>query len=136
MKALSAASTAPRGPTPFMQSLDIHGFSYSDRFQIMLSLTESLTDSGAWITDRNTVSASTTELRFEIQLHCVLDLYTALILTGLELTRTAHHTMTDLWTCYNNLERRCSDVVAIRLEINFLEDVTLHSLLVTGVGLA
>ena len=119
-----------------MQPLDIQGFSYSDRFQIMLTLTESLTDSGAWITDRNTVSASTTELRFEIQLHCVLDLYTALIMTGIELTRTAHGTLTDLWTCYNNLETRCSDVVTIRLAINFLEDVTLHSLLTSGMGLA
>jgi len=119
-----------------MQSLDIHGFSYSDRFQIMLTLTESLTDSGAWITDRNTVSASLTEVRFEIQLNCILDLYTALILTGLELTRTAHMAMTDLWTCYNNLEKRCSDVITIRLAINFLDDVTLHSLLASGMGLA
>jgi hypothetical protein len=119
-----------------MQSLDIRGFSYNDRFQIMLSLTNSLTDSGAWITDRNTVSATTTELRFEIQLGCVLDLYTALIATGIELTRTAHMALTDLWTCYNNLNTRVSEVVAIRLEINFLEDVTLHSLLATSVGLA
>ncbi len=119
-----------------MQSLDICGFSYNDRFQILLSLTDSLTDSGAWITDRATVSASTTELRFEIQLHCVLDLYAAFIATGLELTRTAHHAMTDLWTCYNNLDANCSDVINFRLEINFLEDVTLHSLLATGFGLA
>jgi len=119
-----------------MQSLDIHGFSFSDRFQIMLSLTTSLTDSGAWITDRSTVSPSITELRFEIQLGCVLDLYTALVLTGLELTRTAHAAMTDLWTCYNNLGTRYNEVIAVRLEINFLEDVTLHSLLMTGMGQA
>ena len=119
-----------------MQSLDIYGYSYNDRFQVLLSLTESLTDSGAWITDRNTVSAKTTELRFEIQLHCVLDLYTALIATGLELTRAAHAAMTNLWTCYNNLAISSSDIITVRLEINFLEDVTLHSLLTSGVGLA
>jgi len=119
-----------------MQSLDIHGYSYSDRFNVLLSLTDSLTDSGAWITDRSTVSATATELRFEIQLGCVLDLYTALIATGLELTRAAHHSMTDLWTCFNNLQGSCSEVIAVRLEINFLEDVTLHSLLATSVGLA
>jgi len=120
-----------------MQLLDIHGFSYSDRFQIMLSLTTSLTDSGAWITDRSTVSASVTELRFDIQLGCVLDLYSAFISTGLELTRSAHLTMTDLWTCYNNLQTRANEVISVRLEINFLEDVTLHSLLmIGGTGLA
>jgi hypothetical protein len=119
-----------------MQSLDIQGYSYSDRFQVLLSITDSLTDSGAWITDRHTVSASTTELRFEIQLYCILELYTALVATGLELTRTGHLAMTDLWTCYNNLATNISNVIAIRLEINFLEDVTLHSLLNSGVGLA
>jgi hypothetical protein len=102
----------------------------------MLSLTDSLTDSGAWITDRSAVSASTTELRFEIQLGCVLDLYTALIVSGLELTRAAHIAMTDLWTCYSYLRASCNEVIAIRLEINFLEDVTLHSLLATVGGLA
>jgi hypothetical protein len=119
-----------------MQTLDLHGYSYNDRFQILLSLTDSLTDSGAWITDRNSVTSTKTELHFEIQLGAVLDLYTALIATGLELTRAAHHAMTDLWTCCNNLYNRFTDVVSIRLEINFLEDVTLHSLLMTGSGLA
>jgi hypothetical protein len=119
-----------------MQSVSLHGYSYNDRFQILMSLTDSLTESGAWITDRNTVSASTTELRFEIRLSSVLDLYTALIATGLELTRATHFAMTDLWTCYNNLANRVHEIVSVRLEINFLEDVTLHSLLMTGVGLA
>ncbi|NYF79274.1 hypothetical protein [Granulicella arctica] len=119
-----------------MQSLDIHSFSYSDRSHTLLSLTDSLTDSGAWITDRSTISPSLTELRFEIQLHCVLNLYTALITTGLELTRAAHHTMTELWTCFNNLDTRFSDVIVVRLEINFLEDVTLHSLLSSARALA
>lgn len=119
-----------------MQSLDLHGYSYQDRFQILLSLTDSLTDSGAWITDRSTVSASVTELRFEIQLGYVLDLYTALISSGLELTKTAHNSMTDLWTCCNNLSTTVSEIVAVRLEISFLEDVTLHALLNSGAGLA
>lgn len=119
-----------------MQSLDIHGYSYSDRSNIMLSLTDSLTDSGAWITDRNTVSASITELCFEIQLGCVLDLYTALIANGLELTRAGHLAMTDLWTCHNNLETHSGDIITVRLEISFLEEVTLQSLLAAAAGCA
>ncbi len=115
-----------------MQSFDIHGFCYSDRSQVMLSLTDSLADSGAWITDRSVVSPTVTELRFEIQLHCILDLYTSIIETGLELTKTAHAALTDLWTCSNNLHGNLRNVVAIRLEITFLEDATLHSMLATG----
>jgi hypothetical protein len=44
--------------------------------------------------------------------------------------------MTDLWTCYNNLDISSSDVIAVRLEINFLADISLHSLLATSMGLA
>ena len=120
-----------------MQSLDLQGYSYCDRYIVLQTLTNSLTDSGAWITDRNTVSPTITELRLEIQLRSVLELYIALVATGLELTRTAHDALTDLWTCYNNLDASSgSNVVNVRLEVNFLEDITLHSLLMTGAGIA
>jgi hypothetical protein len=120
-----------------MQSLDLQSYSYSDRYNVLQTLTNSLTNSGAWITDRNTVSSSITELRLEIQLCSVVELYIALMESGLELTRAAHDALTDLWTCHNNLDISSgSNVINVRLEVNFLEDITLHSLLTTGAGTA
>jgi hypothetical protein len=61
-----------------------------------------------------------------------------LVGTGLELTRSTHNTLTDLCTCRRHLALAAepNQVLSLRLELSFLEDVTLHSLLMTGSGLA
>jgi hypothetical protein len=77
------------------------------------------------------------EFRLEIQLQEILELYAAVMGTGVELTRAGHESLTELCT-----RRRhghgvdLAQVVAIRLELSFLDDVTLHSLLASGAGLA
>ena len=118
-----------------MPSLDLQGHSYSDRFSVLQTLTNSLTASGVWITGRNTVSPTITELCLEIQLRSVLELYIALLAAGLELSRLTHDALTDLLTCHNNLDASSgSNIVNIRLEVNFREDITPHSLLMTGLA--
>lgn len=74
------------------------------------------------------------EIRLEIQLRSILDLYASIVSCGLELTRSGHLALTDLCSCRKNLASVADvgQVVTIRLEISFLEDVTLHSLLMTG----
>jgi hypothetical protein len=117
-----------------MQSLDIQGFSYEDRHGLLPLLTCGFADCGGWIVGRKTLSASMMELRVEIQLRAILDLYACMVASGLELTRAGHLGLTDLCTCRKNLATTADlgQIVSIRLEISFLEDVTLHSLLMSG----
>lgn len=117
-----------------MQSVDIQSFSYEERQGILSSLTSAFADCGGWIIDRKTISASTVEFRIEVQLRGVLDLYAALVISGLELTRAGHLALAELCTCRKNLPVAADlgQIVAIRLEISFLENMTLHSLLMTG----
>jgi hypothetical protein len=117
-----------------MQSLDIQGFSYEERHGLLPTLTSAFADCGGWVLDRKTLSPSTMEFRLEIQLRSVLDLYASIVSAGLELTRSGHLGLTDLCTCRKNLSTPSDlgQVVAIRLEISFLEDMTLHSLLMSG----
>ena len=115
-----------------MQSLDILSFSYEERTSVLSQLTDSLASCGGWVLDRRTLSPTMSELRIEIQLRSALDLYVGLLSAGVELTRGAHLALTDLCTCRKHL--RAADlgqVVSLRIEISFLEDVTLHSLLST-----
>ncbi len=116
-----------------MQSVDIQSFSYEARASVLPTLTASFSDCGGWVLDRKTLSPTTIEFRIEIQLRSVLDLYAALLSAGIELTRGAHITFTDLCTCRKHLRTTADlgQVVALRIEISFLEDVTLHSLLAT-----
>jgi hypothetical protein len=112
-----------------MQSLDIQGFSYEERHGLLPTLTSAFADCGGWILDRKTLSPSSMEFRVEIQLRAVVDLYSSIISSGLELTRSGHLGLTHLCTCRKNLSTRTdlSQIVTIRIEISFLEDATLQS---------
>ena len=117
-----------------MQSLDIQSFSYEERAGILPALTTAFADCGGWVLDRRTLSPSTMEFRIEIQLRAAIDLYASIIASGLELTRAGHLALTEMCTCRKHLNRSADlgQVVAIRIEISFLDDVTLHSLLLTA----
>jgi hypothetical protein len=115
-----------------MQSIDIQSFSYEERTAVLPLLTNSFADCGGWVLDRKTLSPTAIEFRLEIQLRSVLDLYAAILSAGIELTRGAHLSLTDLCTCRKHLRTAdLGQVIALRIEISFLEDVTLHSLLAT-----
>lgn len=117
-----------------MHCLDIQSFSYEERQGVLPNLTCALADCGGWILDRKTLSPTTLEFRFEIQLCSIIDLYASILAAGIELTRDGHLGLTHLCTCRQNSSTavRPAQIVSIRLEISFLEEVTLHSLLSPG----
>lgn len=121
-----------------MTTLDLQGYSYQDRQSLLPVLTAAFTQSGGWVLDRKTLSPSAMEFKIEIQLRAIVELYASLVASGLELTRSTHATLTDLCTCRQHLLLTAppSQILSLRLELNFLEDVTLHSLLMTGSGVA
>ncbi len=114
-----------------MQSLDIQGFSYEERRGLLPALASGFADCGGWVLECKPLSPTAMEFRIEIQLRAALDLYASIVSSGLELTRSGHLGLTELCTCRKNLASAADlgQVVAIRLEISFLEDLTLHSLL-------
>ncbi len=86
-----------------MQSIDIQSFSYEERTAVLPLLTNSFADCGGWVLHRKTLSPTSIEFRLEIQLRSVLDLYVAILAAGIELTRAAHLSLTDLCTCRKHL---------------------------------
>ena len=123
---------------PIPETLDLQGYSYLDRQGLLPTLITSFTHCGGWVLERKTISATSMEFRIEIQLHGIVELYSSLVATGLELTRGTHATLTALCNSRKHIGRshQPGRLVSIRLELSFLEDVTLHSLLMTGSGLA
>ncbi len=120
------------------QTLEIHGYFYGERATLLPQLTLALTHCGGWVLERRTLSPTTMEVRFELQLSEVVELYGALAGLGLELTRDAHTLLTDMCTCRKHSRQATygMQVLTLRLEIHFMADVTLHSILMTGSGLA
>jgi hypothetical protein len=121
-----------------MQSLDIQAFTYEQRHGLLPVLTTAFSNCGGWMLERKTLSPTNMEFRVEIQMRSILDLYAAVIATGVELTRAGHESLTELCNRRPHLRMAAEpdQVVTIRLEINFLDDVTLHSLLASGSGIA
>ena len=134
---LSAASL-PELPDPEARCFDLQGYSYAERASLLPALTTAFTQCGGWVLDRKTTSSSTMEFRLELQLRAVVELYAALVAAGVELTSIAHETLAGLCTCRRHGTHAINlrQVLTLRLELTFLEDVTLHSLLMTGSGLA
>lgn len=125
------------------QTVELQGYSYQECQGLLPTLTSAFTHAGCWVLERKTTSPSTMEFRIEIQLRAIPDLYASLVGAGVELTRGTHTMLTDLCTCRHFAYTQpvpsailTSDVITLRLALSFLEDVTLHSLLMTGSGLA
>ena len=121
-----------------MNSLDIQAFTYEQRNGLLRDLASACTNCGGWVLDRKTLSPTNMEFRVEIQLRAVLDLYAAILSTGVELTRAGHEALTELCTrrLHLALSAELGQIVTLRLEIAFLDDITLHSLLAAGGSLA
>ena len=138
MNTLAATTSKSRRNIDIMQSLDIQGFTYEERHGLLPELTTAFSNCGGWLLERKTLSPTNMEFRVEIQLLAVLDLYAAIIATGVELTRAGHVALTELCTRRQHLRlaAELGQIVAIRLEISFLDDITIHSLLASGSGLA
>ncbi len=120
------------------QTHELRGYSFQDRQAILPVLTSAFSHCGGWVLERKATSATTMEFRIEIQLQSIVELYSSLVAAGLELTRCTHDTLTALCVSRKHLalSPHGRSLLTVRLELNFLEDVTLHSLLMTGSGLA
>lgn len=134
MKTLMTHDSKPGGQKQSLPTLDLQSFSYDDRASVLPVVFTSLADCGGWVLDRRTLSASAVELRVEVQLRSIVDLYGSIIAAGLELTRASHLALTDQCTCRKNATTAADlgQIMTLRLEISFLEDLTLHSLLAAG----
>jgi len=121
-----------------MESFDIQAFTYRQGHGLLTELAAACTGCGGWVLDRRTLSPNNIELRIEIQLRAVLDFYAALLAAGVEVTRSGHGALTELCTRSKHLRftAELGQIVALRLELAFLDEISLHSLLAAGSCLA
>ena len=117
-----------------ISTVELEGFTYSSSWGMLPDLTACLNECGGWVMERKTTSATTMEFRIEQRLESILDLYGSLMGTGIELTCKAHAILTDLCTCWRNVEHlnTVGETVDLRLVLHFREQLTVPMLLATG----
>jgi hypothetical protein len=121
-----------------VRELKLQTFSYDTRRKVLPALADAMSRCGCWLLDRKVVSLTQTDFVFELQHHSVLELYTSLIATGLELTRASHTALTDLCSLLRHGSRigGRARVMHVVLEVSFLDEIDLKSVLTPGAALA
>lgn len=117
---------------------ELQGYSYDDRQDVLPGLTTAMTKAGGWVLEKRTTSATAVQFRVEIQLRGIVELYAGLMEMGVELTKATHTMLTELCLCrrYAGWTEWSGEVITLNLELSFLEELTLNSLLNTGAAAA
>ncbi len=108
------------GETPM---IELRGHSYADHRQVVPTLLDAIAACGCWLLEQRAMSPTMTELRLEVQLRSVFELYSSLISAGVELTRDSHNCMSGLCTVRDHNPRHAKRrrILTVRLELSFLE---------------
>jgi hypothetical protein len=119
----SSADPNPLIPADDAATVELRGYTYDERGQILMGLESAMALCGCWIVDQRAVSPTQTTMRFEVQLRTVFELYGELLAAGVELTRDSHARLTELCTLREHRQgsMRRRRVVTVRLEVSFLE---------------
>ncbi len=121
MKSVPAAMSEPLPAESLI--VELRGHSYADHRQVVPSLLDAVAACGCWVLEQRATSSTTTELRLEVQLRSVFELYSSLIASGVELTRDSHTRMSGLCTVrdHNPRQAKRRRIITVRLELSFLE---------------
>ncbi|MDR3734847.1 MAG: hypothetical protein P4L10_04835 [Acidobacteriaceae bacterium] len=105
----------------------IQAYSYQDREDLLPAAVDAIVHCGGWVLDRRDLSEMTLGLQMEIELRGVFELYAALLVVGIQMTRSGHRALSDLCTCGRFMHTsELSQILQIRLEITFLHEITPH----------
>ena len=109
------------GDTP---TIELRGHSYGNHGQVIPTLLEAVAACGCWVLEQRASSPTTTDLRLEVQLRSVFELYGTFMASGVQLTRDSHTCMTGLCTVRDHNPRlaRRRRILTVRLEISFLDE--------------
>ena len=119
----------PTEAQPEPLELRLQCLTYDERNTVLPALTDAIDRAGGWLLDRRTVAAHALELRIELQVRALVEVYAALVSSGVELTREAHLLLTERCMCrqHQNSRESMASIMSIRLEVAFLADVTVET---------
>jgi len=109
-------------------SLKLTALSADDPQRLVRLLSRVLLSCGSWILTRSTHGDDQAELDFEFARAGCIEIYAALIASGLELSRDSHQQMAELCHCTRNLiHTKAFDVARIDLVIYSRQSIQLRS---------
>ncbi len=121
MKSVSAAALESLPAESLI--VELRGHSYAYHRQVIPALLDAVAACGCWVLEQRAMSPMMTELRLEVQLRSVFELYSSLMAAGVELTRDSHTRMSGLCTVrdHNPRQAKRRRIITVCLELSFLE---------------
>lgn len=123
---LPMLATTYAAPEPQdVRQLELRCYSYDERREVLAAVAELISTGGCWLKSRRALSFTQVEFLFEMQLRASLEVYSGLLEAGLELSPQAHMELTSLCTLRRHkdeLQASASQVVSVRLELQFIDD--------------
>lgn len=99
-------------------ALEIKAVSTVEPSQLVRMATGAILGCGGWVLTRSMSDSGRVTILFEFERHACMDIYTVLIASGIELSRTGHLRMTELCQCtLNHLSACGAEIASIEIEI-------------------
>ncbi len=106
-----------------MHDISIHGYSPLESPKLQIKLVDQIVDSGGWVLGEKQLSPFSYQIRFELEIGNIVEMYGALQRAGVQFTRTAHFALAEMCTCQKYLpEPEQMQIVTITLRVGMLQE--------------
>ena len=106
-----------------MPNIVIHGYSPLEPPQLQVRLVDQILDCSGWVLEEKQLTPFSYQIRFELELGNMMDMYGALQRTGVLLTQTAHRALTEMCLCQKHLpEPEQMQIVSITLRVGLIQE--------------
>ena len=109
-----------------MSMIAIHGYSPLESPQLQMRLMDQILDSNGWVLEEKQLTPYSYEIRFELELGNIVEMYSGLQRTGVQLTRVAHQAMTEICLCKQHLPEQEFQMVIITLRVGLMQEENLR----------
>ncbi len=115
---LGSPKRVPAQPSLLPWALEIQGVSPVEPSNLVRTLTGAIVGCGGWVLTRSTTDSGRVSVLFEFERAACVEIYTAVIACGIELSRNGHIRMTELCLCTRNYLKECgAQIASIELEV-------------------
>jgi hypothetical protein len=116
-------------------AMQLRAVSAEEPARLLRSLTGAIMGCGGWVLSRGTNDAGTVNVLFEFERQACIDIYSILIASGLELSRSGHVHFTELCQCTRSQELDCgTEIASVDLEIQTFPIETICSAPAPGIA--
>ncbi len=110
-----------------MPNISINGYSPLESPKLQIKLVDQIVDSSGWVLEERQISPISYQIRFELEMSNIVEMYSALQRAGVQFPRTAQRALTEMCLCQKYLpDPEQTHILTITLRVGTLQDENLR----------